>query len=118
LKDLDIIDLSCNITVDHNNQPAPKDPNARALYIDKLKELVFGEDEVLSSSSSSSSSSHKIEEENVSFFSMLTLNWWSKTTNKKTTNKKTTKKKTTNKKTPKRKNQQSTKKTRREYIRK
>jgi hypothetical protein len=91
LKDLDIIDLSCNITLDYSNETAPKDINAREKYTNKLKDLIFGEDEVSSSSS---------EEENVDFSSMLSQY------------------PSSNKKTPKKKKQNSTKKTRREYIRK
>lgn len=70
LTDLDIIDLSCNVTLDVHDMKAPRDPQKRVEYINTLREMVFGEDEILSSSSSSS-----YNEEDKGFFSMLTSNW-------------------------------------------
>jgi hypothetical protein len=124
LTDLDLIDLSCNVTQDDNNTKAPKDDGHRAKYINELKTLIFDNDEVLSSSPSPSSSSspspspspssssspyYKMEEENGGFFSMIlkSLN------NHRNKNRTTSKQIQVNKK-----KQKSTKKSRRDYIRK
>ena len=72
MTDLDIIDLSCNVTTDIYGEKAPQDPQKRVEYINTLRDMIFGEDEILSSSSSSSSSDN---EEDAGFLSMLT-NWW------------------------------------------
>lgn len=105
LEELDIIDLSCNVTQDNNYETAPKDTNARAKYVDKLKDMVFGSDEVLSSSPTNDevlSSSPTNDEED--FFSMIIMQ--SSKVNKNT-------KTRVNKKS-----QNTVKKTRRSYIRK
>lgn len=87
ITDLDIIDLSCNVTMDNDNVKAPYDPHKRVEYINTLREMVFGDDEILSSSSSSSDN-----EEDKGFFSMLTSHWNPKTKPKSKQTKKRAKK--------------------------
>ena len=74
LNDIDVIDLSCNVTTDIYDEKAPRDPEKRVEYINTLRDMVFGEDEILSSSSSSSSLSSD-NEEDIGLFSML-LSYW------------------------------------------
>jgi hypothetical protein len=71
LTDLDIIDLSCNVTTDVFGVKAPSDPAKRAVYINTLRDMVFGDDEISSSSSLSSSSSSSNNNKDIGFFAML-----------------------------------------------
>jgi hypothetical protein len=67
LNDIDVIDLSCNVTTDIYDEKAPRDPEKRVEYINTLKDMVFGDDEITSSASDN--------EEDAGILSMLTNKW-------------------------------------------
>jgi hypothetical protein len=107
LINLDIIDLSCNITVNKRNELAPRDGNERSEYINKLKLIIFGNDEISSSSVLSLQLSQSSSNTNVlGLFSMLSSMWNNVTNNTTKKNKRKVKKKV-----------QSEPKSRRSYVR-
>jgi len=111
LINLDIIDLSCNVTLNKRNEIAPINGNERSEYINKLTLLIFGNDEISSSSVLSSQLSQSSSNTNVlGLFSMLS-SMWNNVTNNITNN--TTKK---NKRKVKKKVQPEPK-SRRSYVR-
>jgi hypothetical protein len=94
LINLDIIDLSCNITVNKRNELAPRDGNERSEYINKLKLIIFGNDEISSSSVLSLQLSQSSSNTNVlGLFSMLSSMWNNVTNNTTKKNKRKVKKK-------------------------
>lgn len=107
ITDLDIIDLSCNITTDIYGVKAPSDPLYRTEYINKLRKMVFGDDEILSSSSSSLN-------EGKGLFDMFMTKWMQPTVKSKSKSK--SKGKT--RKNPQKKPHKNRKKSRRSYVEK